>query len=59
MYLLVRDSNRIFLRRKLLVGALAVTLLCAASSGAQTVATYTFADGGTRRLGAVRIGHAH
>jgi endo-1,4-beta-xylanase len=45
MYLLVRDSRK-SLRQKLLVGALAATLFCAASSGAQTVATYTFADGG-------------
>src|SRR5438046_8873253 len=45
MFLLVRD-RRISLRQKLLIGAVAVTFLCAASSGAQMVATYTFADGG-------------
>ena len=58
MYLLVRDS-RISLRPKLLVGALAVTLFCAASSGAQTVATYNFADGGLGRLGSLRIRHTY
>jgi hypothetical protein len=45
MFLILRDQ-RISLRQKLLYGALAVTALWVAPASAQTVAIYTFADGG-------------
>src|SRR6516165_2517198 len=45
MFLLTRE-NKISLRQKLLLGAMAVSVFCAQAASAQVVATYTFADGG-------------
>ena len=45
MFLLTRE-NKISLRQKLLLGAMAVSVFCAPAASAQVVATYTFADGG-------------